>query len=107
MPRYMGAAGGIGEQDLAWQYLPDDPFANLTILEVPARRHGVPGALAQAINWQISAAGIAEQDQIAVSRKKAQPSRDPIGHRLLVADIAGCDDFPMGIRRVDDIGRDH
>jgi len=46
---------------------------------------------------------IAEQDEGAASGQDAQPTGDPVGHRTLVADIAGGHDFPLRIDRVEQI----
>jgi len=97
----MGAPGAAGEDVSERQHLPDDAVAQLTVFELAARRHVVAGALAQAVGRQIGSPGIAEQYKAASARQSAQPSRNALRHRLLVAYIAGGDDLPAGIDDID------
>src|SRR5215472_2920581 len=97
----MGANGWTGEATLAWQHLPDHAVADFAALEIAARRHRVPCAFSQAIARKIDATRIAQKNEATALRKAAQPSGDPLRHRLFVANIAGGDDAPRFVDGVD------
>src|SRR5271155_2844323 len=105
--RHPPLASSPRKGDSSRQHLPYDPIAGLAIFELEARRYDVAGAFAQALARKICAAGGAEQHKTAVPGENPQPRDHPIGHCPLVADVAGGDDRPAVIDRVDQIRRRH
>src|SRR5208283_4576269 len=100
-------ASRLSKRDSSRQHLPYDPVAGFAIFELAARRYDVAGAFAQAVARKISTPGIAEQHKTPVPGENPQPRDHPIGHCPLVADVAGGDDRPAVIDRVDQIRRRH